>query len=193
MAVQADVRRADDVHAMIDRVCKQFGRLDWLVNAAIGSLSTKPFLEMEWTDFQDHLDYQVRAVLHACQAAQPRMKANGGGAIVNLLSQVVAGQPPSRMADYVTAKHALLGLSKALAIEWADHQIRVNTVSPGLTQTDLTQHYHERVFKMEASRTPLKRIAEPADIANSVAFLLSDEARFLTGVNLYVTGGQIIA
>jgi len=97
------------------------------------------------------------------------------------------------MADYVTAKHALLGLSKALAIEWADHQIRVNTVSPGLTQTDLTQHYHERVFKMEASRTPLKRIAEPADIANSVAFLLSDEARFLTGVNLYVTGGQIIA
>jgi 3-oxoacyl-[acyl-carrier protein] reductase len=96
------------------------------------------------------------------------------------------------MADYVSAKYALLGFSKALAVEWAEDHIRVNMVSPGLTQTDLTQHYHDRIFKMEASRTPLKRIAQPADIANTVSFLLSPDAAFLTGVNLFVTGGQVM-
>jgi 3-oxoacyl-[acyl-carrier protein] reductase len=191
-AVQADVRRSEDVHKMLDEVQSHFGRLDWVVNAAIGSLPAKPFLEMEWSDFQEHLDYQLKAVMHVCQAAHPRMKAAGGGAIVNLLSQVVGGQPPSRMSGYVASKYALLGLSKALAVEWAEDQIRVNTVSPGLTQTELTQHYHDRIFKMEASRTPLKRIAQPADIANSVAFLLSKESSFLTGVNLFVAGGQVM-
>ena len=112
--------------------------------------------------------------------------------MVNLLSQVTANAPVPRMADYVTAKYALLGLSKALAVEWADDHIRVNMVSPGLVQTELTQHYHDRVFKMEAARTPLNRLATPEDVAKSVAFLVSDEASYLTGVNLFVTGGQVM-
>jgi len=120
------------------------------------------------------------------------MKATGGGAIVNILSQVTSGQPPALMSDYVTAKHALFGLSKAMAVEWAEDNIRVNMVSPGLTQTDLTQHFHDRIFRIEAGRTPLKRIAKTSDIANVVAFLLSEDASFLTGVNLFVTGGQVV-
>jgi 3-oxoacyl-[acyl-carrier protein] reductase len=120
------------------------------------------------------------------------MKANGGGTVVNVLSQVTTGIPPARMADYVSAKYALCGLSKALAAEWAADNVRVNMVSPGLIETDLTQHYSERVFKLEASRTPLGRIARPLDVANAVAYLLSDDASFLTGINLSVTGGQVM-
>jgi 3-oxoacyl-[acyl-carrier protein] reductase len=120
------------------------------------------------------------------------MKSAGAGAIVNVLSQVTAGAPPMRMADYVSAKYALYGLSKSLAAEWAGDNIRVNMVSPGLIETDLTQHYAERIFKMEASRTPLKRIARPEDVAGAVAYLLSDEAAFITGTNLFVTGGQVM-
>lgn len=193
LAVQGDVRRADDVARLMDTAQKHFGRLDWLVNCAIGGLSPKPFLEMSWSDFQEHLDFQLRAVIEVCQAVYPKMKASGGGAIVNLLSQVVSGTPPQQMADYVAAKYALLGLSKALAIEWAPDQIRVNMVSPGLTQTELTQHYQDRLFKMEASRTPLRRLASPADTANTVAFLLSKEASFLTGINVVVAGGQAMS
>ena len=96
------------------------------------------------------------------------------------------------MADYVSAKNALMGLSKAMAAEWAEDMIRVNMVSPGLTRTEMTEHYHERVFKMEAARTPLKRIATPDDVASAVAYLVGEEASFLTGVNLFVTGGQIM-
>ena len=191
-AIQGDVRRPEDVERMLATVHGRFGRLDWLVNAAIGGLSNRPFVETQWSDFHEQLDYQLKAVVQMCQAAYRGMKASGGGAIVNILSQVTADQPPSGMADYVSAKYALLGLSKALAVEWAVDQIRVNMVSPGMTETELTQHYHDRIFKMEANRTPLKRIAQPVDIANSVAFLLSKEAAFLTGVNLFVTGGQVM-
>jgi len=192
MAIQADVRRSEDVRRLVDTTHRHFGRLDWLVNCAIGGLAPKPFIDMSWSDFQEHLDFQLRAVVETCQAAYPKMKAGGGGAIVNILSQVVSGQPPQQMADYVAAKYALFGLSKAMAVEWAADQIRVNMVSPGLTQTELTQHYQDRIFKTEASRTPLRRLAEPADVANTVAFLLGKEASFLTGVNVPVTGGQVM-
>src|SRR5262249_46218637 len=138
----------------------------------------------------EQLKYQVHAVTNVCQASHAALKSSGKACIVNVLSQVVANQPPARMASYVTAKYALFGLSKALAIEWADDHIRVNMVSPGLTQTDMTQHYHERIFKMEASKVPLRRITQATDVAAATAFLLSEEASFLTGVNLFVTGGQ---
>lgn len=192
-AVQADVREKEEAHRMVAQVAEHCGRLDWIVNGAIAELPSRPFAELGWPDFEAQLEYQVKAVVNICQAAYPILKREGGGAIVNLLSQVVDGQPPGRMASYVTAKYALQGLSKALAIEWAEDHIRVNTVSPGLVQTELTQHIHERIIKMEASRTPLKRIAQPSDVARAVAFLLSEEATFLTGVNISVTGGQVMS
>jgi 3-oxoacyl-[acyl-carrier protein] reductase len=192
VALQGDVRKPDDVARIIESTRQRFGRLDWVVNAAIDSIPSKPFMEMEWSDFQGHFEYQIKSALHVCQAAFPLLKQSTHAAIVNILSQVTADQPPPRVSDYVSAKYALMGLSKALAVEWAEHQIRVNMISPGLVQTDLTQHYHDRLFKMEASRTPLKRIAQPSDIAHAAAFLLSKDASFLTGVNLSVTGGQVM-
>jgi 3-oxoacyl-[acyl-carrier protein] reductase len=191
-AVQADVREAGEARRLVEEAARRFGRLDWVVNCAIGELPSRPFLQLDWKAFEEQIDYQLKAVVHVCQAAHPLLKTAGGGAIVNILSQVMSGPPPANMASYVAAKHGLYGLSKALAVEWAEDQIRVNMVSPGLAQTDLTQHYHDRIFKMEASRTPLRRIATPADIAQTVCFLLSKEAAFLTGVNVFVTGGQVM-
>ncbi len=193
VAVQADVRQGDEIQRLVATVRERLGGLNFLVNSAIGELHERAFMDLDWADFQAYLEYQVKAVVHLCQAAYPLMKSAGGGAIVNVLSQVTTGLPPTRMAGYVTAKHALLGLSKALAAEWAEDQIRVNMVSPGLLQTELTQHYHDRIFKTEASRTPLRRIATPADIANAVSFLLSAESSFLTGTNLFITGGLVMA
>jgi 3-oxoacyl-[acyl-carrier protein] reductase len=192
VAVQADVRDAESVSDLIARVIETLGPPRVLINAAIGEFINRPIGELRWSDFVGHMEYQVRAVLLLCQGAYPHMKSVGGGVIVNLLSQVTADVPATGMADYVSAKHALMGLSKAMAAEWAEDMIRVNMVSPGLTRTELTEHYQERVFKMEAARTPLKRIATPADVANAVAYLSGEEASFLTGVNLFVTGGQVM-
>jgi NAD(P)-dependent dehydrogenase (short-subunit alcohol dehydrogenase family) len=189
---QADVRDASSVEAMLHDVTENLGMPTILVNAAIGELGQRAFTELSWPDFQTQMEYQVKAVVNLCQAMYPLMKQAGGGAVVNMLSQVTAGTPPVRMADYVTAKHALEGLSKALAAEWASDGIRVNMVSPGLTRTELTEFQPERVFKMEAARTPLRRLASVEDIARAVEYLASEEASFLTGVNLFVTGGQVM-
>jgi 3-oxoacyl-[acyl-carrier protein] reductase len=120
----------------------------------------------------------------------PLMKAAGGGAIINILSQVVHNVPPAGLAHYVTAKYGLLGLSKSLAVEWAADNIRVNMISPGLARTELTQGYNDRIFMMEAMKTPLHRLVDPADIAEAVAYLAGPGAGFVTGVNLLLTGGQ---
>jgi 3-oxoacyl-[acyl-carrier protein] reductase len=190
--VQADVRDADAVKRMVESVMNEFGRIDYVVNCAIAGLQQNVFADLQWDHFQEHIETQLKGSMQVLQATYPVMKANGGGAVVNVLSQVVAGTPPTRMADYVCAKHALFGLSKALASEWAADHIRVNTVSPGLMETELTQHYSDRVFKLEANRTPLGRIAHAGDVAAAVAYLLSDDAAFLTGVNLAITGGQVM-
>jgi 3-oxoacyl-[acyl-carrier protein] reductase len=192
IAAQADIREEDAVVSLVREVTTKLGAPTLLVNAATGELDTHPAAEIAWSEFERHLVYQVKGVLHLCQAVHAAMKTAGGGAIVNLGSQVTGNAPATRMADYVSAKHALLGLSKALAAEWAEEGIRVNMVSPGLVRTELTQNYHERVFKLEAARTPLRRIATADDVARAVAYLASDEASFVTGVNLFVTGGQIM-
>lgn len=192
VALQGDVREPDAVTEILQAVASRWGRLDYLVNAAVGELHQRPTEDLAWDDFLRHLQTQLRAPFELCRAALPMLRVQGGS-VVNVLTQAVHGAPPSQMADYVAAKHALLGLSRSLAAEWAKYNIRVNTVSPGLTQTDLTQHYNERIFKMEAARTPLKRIAVPSDVARAVAFLLGDDAGFITGVDLPITGGQTLS
>jgi 3-oxoacyl-[acyl-carrier protein] reductase len=193
MALRADVRDRTESRRLVNTVVENFGGLDMLVNGATGPLQPRPATELDWAAFEEHLVYQVKSVMETCQAAFPHMKSRGGGSIVNVVSQVATGSPPSMMADYVTAKHALKGLSRALAVEWAGDNVRVNTVSPGLVQTELTEHYPEMMFKAETARTPLKRLARPADVAGAVAYLLGEDATFLTGVDLAVTGGQVMA
>jgi 3-oxoacyl-[acyl-carrier protein] reductase len=192
LAVQADIRDSAAVAALVAKVSGEIGPPTLLVNAATGELDARPATELAWSEFEGHFAYQVKGVLQLCQAVHAAMKAAGGGAIVNLGSQVTGNVPATRMADYVSAKYALLGLSKALAAEWSEDGIRVNMVSPGLVRTELTQNYHERVFKLEAARTPLRRLATADDVARAVAYLASDDAGFVTGVNLFVTGGQIM-
>lgn len=191
-AFAADVRDRDAVASMVKAIDEELGAPTVLVNAAIGELRQRAASELEWADFADALDYQLRSVFELCKAVHHGMKEAGGGAVVNLLSQVNAGAPPPQMADYVAAKHALEGLSKALAVEWAADGIRVNMVSPGLVRTELTDFHHERVFRMEAARTPLHRLATPTDVASAVAYLAGTDSSFLTGTNLFVTGGQVM-
>jgi 3-oxoacyl-[acyl-carrier protein] reductase len=190
-ACKADVRAEADVAAMIAAIEARFGRLDIVVNGASGALTETSAAEVSWAEVTRNLDYHLKAAMLVCQQAFPHLKASGNGRIVNILSQVVNGAPPAGMSAYTAAKYALLGLSRALASEWAAHAIRVNTVSPGLVETDLTAHYAARTLRNEALRTPLKRLATPEDVANTAAFLCGDQASFITGANFFVTGGQV--
>jgi 3-oxoacyl-[acyl-carrier protein] reductase len=192
VAVQGDVTAEDDAKRLVEAARDAFGGLSVVVNGATGPIAQTKTTELEWSQFAMHLDTQLKGPWLVCKTAHRHLKESGRGAIVNILSQVVAGPPPAGMADYTAAKFALYGLSKTLATEWAADGIRVNMVSPGLVQTELTAHYKDIVFRMDAGRTPLKRIATVADVANAVAYLAGDEAAFMTGMNLFVTGGQVM-
>jgi NAD(P)-dependent dehydrogenase (short-subunit alcohol dehydrogenase family) len=189
-AVRADITREEDLDRLVSAAGAAGRPVRVLVNAAIGELVTVAADELQWREFGDHLDTQVKGVFNLARRVHPLMKAAGGGAIVNLLSQVVNNAPPKGMAHYVTAKYALMGLSKALAAEWASDNIRVNMISPGLARTELTQGYSDRVFTMERIKTPLRRLVEPSDVAEAAAFLVGEDAGFITGINLLLTGGQ---
>lgn len=189
-AFQCDVTRDDDLDALNEMLTSRFGRVDALVNCAIGDLNKVPLTDLSWDDFDGYLQTQVNAVVGLSQRLFPMMREQGKGSIVNILSQVVHNAPPTEFAHYVTAKYALMGLSKSMAVEWARQNIRVNMVSPGLARTALTQHYQDKLFKMEALKTPLGRLVELEDVANAVSYLISDDAAFITGSNLMLTGGQ---
>jgi NAD(P)-dependent dehydrogenase (short-subunit alcohol dehydrogenase family) len=192
-ACQADVADAEACRAMVGRTVERFGRLDALVNNA-GISKPQPSLEVPPEDWRRMIDIQLNGVFFCSQAAGRQMAAQGwGGVIVNITSINAEAAFPQR-ASYVAAKAGVQMLTKVLAIEWAEHKIRVNAVGPAHTETEMTlQHIRSGRIQIEAlqKRIPLGRLASVQDVANAVSFLVSDKASFITGQSLYVDGGYL--
>ncbi len=190
IAIQADVTDADAVKRMVDGAASHFGKpVDVLINNASGAIQARPFAETSWAEMQMHFDTQVRGAFNCVQAALPAMLAAQSGRIINIGSIYAWNTPPANLAGYVTAKAALQAFTRALAVELGPKGIRVNLVSPGMTETDLIADVPERLRKVQAMQTPLRRLATPEDVARTVAFLCSDAADFITGADIPVCGG----
>lgn len=192
-AIQADVADGAAVKRMFAEATTRLGPVDIVINNASAPLRPAAVESNEWTDFERDFAVIVGGAYHCVQAALPSMLQTGSGVIVNVLSANVLGSPQPNIAGYVTAKHALLGFTRALAAELGPRHIRVNAVAPGLTETALTAHLPPRVKEVTAHQTPLRRIANPIDTARAIVFLASDVASFLSGVCLPVTGGAVMA
>lgn len=189
LAVPLDVREADAVAAMVERVLDRFGRIDVLVNNA-GVYPNTPVLEMEEAEWDAVFDVNVKGAFLVSRAVAAAMVAGGeGGRIVNISSgAAVSGRPGA--AHYCASKAALNMFTKVLAIELAPHGILVTAVAPGLITVpgaDLTGEYVEKLIAI----TPVKRPGQPADIAHAVLFLASPAASFITGTILGVDGGGL--
>jgi 3-oxoacyl-[acyl-carrier protein] reductase len=190
IAVQADVSNAEAVRHLAEETLKAFGAPTLLVNNASAAIINKKIAKTEWGEFQSTFEIAVRSAYNCCQAVTPAMCKARKGKIVNIVTQYSLGTPPTAMATYVTAKYALVGFSKCLAVELAPFGIQVNMVSPGFTETDLTAHLPDHVKQAIAAQTPLKRNATCADVAQAVLFLASPLADFMTGINLPISGGN---
>ena len=121
----------------------------------------------------------------------PKLAKEKRGVVVVMLSSCVLGVPPKALSHYTTVKYALLGLVKSLASEYADKRIRINAISPSMIETKFLSNIDERLIEIIASNNPLKRNASPTDIVPTVKLLLSDDASFMNGANLPITGGSI--
>lgn len=165
--------------------------LDILVNNAGPRIASGLLETFDWPDMQQAFEQIVGGVFNVTRAAVPILKKHHGR-IVNVVSSAALGRTAHGWLPYVTAKAALLGLSKNLAQELGPAGVRVNMVSPSLCATDLTSDVPDKIRQMIVSRTPLRRLATPQDVAGAVLFLVSPFADFITGENLLVTGGDVM-
>ena len=188
IAVQADVSKVADVKRLFDACFEKFGRLDILVNNA-GVMFTKPVVEVGEEEFDRLFAVNVKGAFFCCQEAAKRMAE--GGRIINLSSSTTALMLPG-YAAYVATKGAVEQFSHVLAKELGPKNITVNVVSPGPTDTELfSQGKSEEQKQRFAQMAALGRLGQPQDIADVVALLASEDARWITGQNLRANGGLI--
>jgi len=190
MAIKADVTQAEDVAAMVETVQERYGQIDALVNNA-GWDKVEPFLESTPETWDKVININLKGVFYTCQAVLPVMIRQGSGKIVNIGSD--AGRVGSSgEAVYSATKGGVIAFTKTLAREMAKHKINVNVVSPGPADTPLFQEiagYNPKITSALERAIPFRRLAEPEDIANAVCFFASDEAGYVTGQTLSVSGG----
>lgn len=187
-AIQANVADADEVKAMIKEVVSQFGSLDVLVNNA-GITRDNLLMRMKEQEWDDVIDTNLKGVFNCIQKATPQMLRQRSGAIVNLSSVVGAVGNPGQ-ANYVATKAGVIGLTKSAARELASRGITVNAVAPGFIVSDMTDALSDELKEQMLTQIPLARFGQDTDIANTVAFLASDKAKYITGQTIHVNGGM---
>lgn len=191
IGVTCDITRPESCESAAQAAAHQFGRLDGVVNCA-GISQPHDSISLPPADWARMVDVQLNGAFYVAQACAKRMW-NTGGAIVFITSTNAEAAFPRRAA-YCSAKAGVAMLTKALAIEWAEKRIRVNAVGPTYVATEMTQRNIAAGNVDEAqikARIPLGRLAQPGDVADAVAFLLSEQAGFITGHSLYVDGGWL--
>ena len=181
--VKTDVANEDDVRSLVEETVKTYGRLDYAFNNAGIEETMTPLVEQTSNVFDQIMNVNAKGVWLSMKYEIPQMIRTGGGAIVNTSSMAgLMGFPQTPI--YVASKHAVLGLTKSAALEYAKSGIRINAVAPGGVETDLSK-------RTGVVEHPIGRIAYPEEIANAVVWLLSDKASFVLGHTLLVDGGYV--
>ena len=189
---KADVRDEKEVKALVDRVRQELGPIDVLVINATGP---QPFIRIEdltWRACLDQLEFFVKSPALLVQAVVGDMKRRRSGRIINIGSEVFERGVPE-FSNYVSAKGAQLGLTRSWAMELAPWQITVNLVAPGWIPTERHAHDSQESKDAYAAAVPMRHMGDPRDVAEAVAFLASDCARFITGQKISVNGGNTLA
>lgn len=190
-AVQADVTDARAVRRMADEISRRAGPADILVNGARQLGVKKLFCDLDWADYETQIDTILKGAFNCCQAVLGAMIERRSGRIVNM-STTVLGEPDWRWHTYGAAKGALHLLTRNLAAEMGPYGITVNEVSPGFVPTDRGTPHNEAYREAFVAATPMARFGTPEEVADAVAFLASDDARFITGANIAVCGGKVM-
>lgn len=190
--VQTDVRLETEVQALIDKTVKRFGRLDVAVNCAGTEGKNGPLTEMTLENYNETLDTNLLGTFLCMKYELRVMQPQGSGSIINLSSTLGRKAAPGASL-YAASKHGVEGLTKTAALEAAPFQVRVNAVAPGPIDTEMLTRFTATPDKKKAliSAVPLKRMGRPEEVAETILFLASDKAPFITGQIFGVDGGKM--
>jgi 3-oxoacyl-[acyl-carrier protein] reductase len=167
------------------------GEFNALVNNASLPVQRRLLSKLDLDEFIAYQTAAVRGVLALCQAFVAQARRQGtGGAIVNVLTSYILGMPPAKLASYVTSKHALLGLTRAMAVEFIRYGVRVNAISPGMTRTEFIADLPESFVEQVENSLPMQRLATADEVAAVIRFLLCQESSYINGANVPISGGQ---
>jgi NAD(P)-dependent dehydrogenase (short-subunit alcohol dehydrogenase family) len=202
LALRCNVTDKENIQAVIAEILKAWGRIDILV-ASAGIYTGSPLAEVPLAQWQRTIDINLTGLFLTNQAVAPLLMAQGSGSIINISSMAGKTSWPAS-AEYSASKSGVIGLTRSVAMEMAPFGPTANAVCPGNTLTDMVRGVAEKVgkldgmtgeewLKMRANDCPMKRIAEPWEIAGVVAFLASRDSRYLTGQALEVDGGLIMS
>jgi len=214
LGVVGSITESTDVQRLVEATLERFGRLDILVNnaGAPAGEDRKPIVELAESEWSRIHEVNAKGTFLMCQAGTRHMiernkaQPGQGGRIINI-SSLAGRMGIARYGAYCASKFAIIGLTQVLALELGEHSITVNAICPGLTDTErlsgmasglkpegtTTEAYRQKLIGQNEAITPLGRIAQPVDVARSAAFLASDEAEFLTGQSISVSGGAWMA
>jgi NAD(P)-dependent dehydrogenase (short-subunit alcohol dehydrogenase family) len=192
LPLAAHMGRMEEISDMVNKAKAEFGRIDILVNNAATNPTMDPAIDVSERAWDSIMNLNVKGLFFLSQAVARIMREHGGGAIINISS--AAGVTPDILPVYSVSKAAVNMVTKVIAKEWAQYGIRANTISPGETKTQFSEALwgNPEICKHILEMTPLKRIAEPEEMAGAAVFLASSQAGFITGQNLIVDGGLTI-
>ena len=190
LCIRCDVACGESCRQAVAQVIEEFGSIDVLVNNA-GIVRDSLVLSMKEEDFDSVIDVNLKGPFHCIRFAARQMMRQRYGRIVNMASVVgVAGN--AGQANYSASKAGVIGLTKSAAKELASRGITVNAIAPGMIETDMTADLADKVKDEMMKQIPLKRFGQAEDVANAAAFLVSDEAAYITGQVLHVDGGMVM-
>ncbi|MBM3968892.1 MAG: 3-oxoacyl-ACP reductase FabG [Planctomycetes bacterium] len=190
VAVQGNVTSADDVQHMVEKTRAAFGPIDMLVHSA-GLSIVEPAVDVTWETWRQIMSVNLDGTFHVIYALKDEMISRQFGRMV-LLSSIAALRERKNQVHYSAAKAGVIAMSRCLAEAWAEYNIRINTISPGLIETDMGQLISGAAKQYVIDNTPMKRLGTPEEIASAIRFLLSDESSFITGQSLVVSGGRVM-
>jgi dehydrogenase/reductase SDR family protein 4 len=191
LAVAADMAKTSDLERLVDRVVKELGGLDVLVNNAGFLPDAKQIYNVDLEEWQHVIDVNLRAPWYLSKLAHPHMRARGGGAILNVASTSGLHHDIG-LGAYGISKAGVVMLTEVCAKEWARDKIRVNCIAPGIVKTQLAGSIIEYLQTRNVKPNPMNLFGEPEDIARLVRFLVTDESRFITGSTIRIDGGELL-
>lgn len=186
-----DLTRESDIDTLVEFV-HSHGGVDVIIHSASFPVQIAGAIDKMWLDYEKHLQLQVKSLFLLAKQLVPQMIGKKFGRIIAIATEYTFGRPPAKLADYVVAKYALVGLIKSLGVELGKYGITSNCISPGTMETNMTSNLPRKLLEIIANDTPTKRLTNPAEVAQLSEFLCSAAAAQITGENIAVSGGNVM-